>query len=995
MIVKTKISPRCAFASLREIFSPCCALAALREIKPQNIFIIILFLIFPQFIFSQAIEGIKGTAHKHARVSISSLQENIPATSSGIKVPNPNWQPTEWSFSENILFQQTQNNINIPNVRQRLVSPEPDTSFPGLMDTGNSIPPDVNGAAGHNHLMMTLNTDVRISDKQGNGLFTTSLDAWWAELPGGSTFDPKIVFDPYQDRWIMITPSGNNATNSRMYLGVSTTENPLDDWNFYWFYTDPESDLWFDYPNLGFNKNWISIGGIMRNSAFEAVEFVVFAIDKMAAYNGDEEITQSRFTTNIGSAIVPAFTYDSLSEELYLISTGNGNFEGNGYVNLFKLFGETNSPTFQLMGSVGVPEPWENWSYENHGDFLPQLGSSEKLNSVDARMHTMIFRNDKLWAVHHIYLPADDPEYCAVQWWNFDTTGVILERGRIEDPDAFFAFPSIAVNANEDILIGHGVFSENHYAGAGYSYLDHLDDSAAIRDYYIYKEGLAPYYKTFGGDRNRWGDYSAVFVDPVDDIDFWAMHEFADLPNGSDKWGTWWAFLKPTFSPLADFESDEVLIPLGENVDFTDLSLGVPTNWEWTFEGGTPETSTEQNPQGIVFDQQGEFDVKLIASNNLGSDTIIKEGLITTSTSILPEVDFIASKTVVCTESEVLFTDKTNFSPIEWEWQFDPSSVIFVNGTNETSQNPEVIFEEALLYAVSLKAWNLNGSSEITKFDFIAAGGYALPFIETFEDDSFVSNEWLIENPDNSNTWEMQEVAGNTPGNKAMSVQFADYFVGRRDRLITPPINMTGITDAILGFEHAYAKKYEPITDSLIVYVSADCGENWERLSAWGEDGNGSFATHELTDEFWPETNTDWCGNGWGAPCNLLDLSNWDLQPNVRIAFESYSGIGNPVFIDNISVSTLLGTDEETINEPILLIYPNPANENFSVKLPTGFDFTNLRLINYLGKTVLNKKINSDDHLINIQTQAHWGVGVYLLTVSSPEKQLTTKVVLK
>jgi len=242
--------------------------------KLISVILLLAFFNFSNLTFSQTIEGIESRATKQSTVNILSLPQEQNEPGSGIKVPNPGWQVPEWSFAEsNIIYRQAENKEKMGAPKQRIVSPAPDTTFTGLMDDGTSIPPDVNGAAGSNHLMQTLNTDVRISDRNGSELFTTSLSTWWSPMPGsGSTFDPKIVYDPYQNRWIMITPSGSSATSSRIYIGVSATDNPLDDWNYYWIETDPDHDLWFDYPNLGFNKNWITIGGIMRNSSFEAVE---------------------------------------------------------------------------------------------------------------------------------------------------------------------------------------------------------------------------------------------------------------------------------------------------------------------------------------------------------------------------------------------------------------------------------------------------------------------------------------------------------------------------------------------------------------------------------------------------------------------------------------------------------------------------------------------------------------------------------------------------
>lgn len=61
----------------------------------------------------------------------------------------------------------------------------------------------------------------------------------------------------------------------------------------------------------------------------------------------------------------------------------------------------------------------------------------------------------------------------------------------------------------------------------------------------------------------------------------------------------------------------------GQCYDFTDMSTGNPTSWEWDFGGGgTPNTSSNQNPSNICFNTSGTFDIELIVSNSNGSDTI-------------------------------------------------------------------------------------------------------------------------------------------------------------------------------------------------------------------------------------------------------------------------------------------------------------------------------------------------------------------------------------
>lgn len=947
--------------------------------------------------FNQSVEGIKIQATLGATVRVSDLEQDHREIQSRFKAPNKEWEVPDWGVDENrIIYKQAASDM----VRGRVlreVSPAPDTSFAAVPDNGNSIPPDVGGAAGPNHLMTTLNTQVRIHDRVGTNLFSVSLATFWSALPGASdTFDPKVVYDPYENRWIMTTPSSSNIGQTRVYIGVSVTDDPMGAWHMYWIDPDPNDQKWFDYPNLGFNKNWISVGGIMRGGS--DIYYVVFAMDKMAAYNGEASPMVHRFTYNDGSALVPAYTYDPDMEDLYYVSTADGNTNGYGYINKFKLSGSISNPVFEFEGAIGVEDPWENWSYDNNGDFLPQLGSTQKLNSVDARMHTLIYRNNKLWAVHHIYLPADNPQRSAIQWWELDTDGSILQRGRVDDPsnEFSFAFSSIAVNANEDILIGHGIFSENQYAGAGYSFKSYLDDPNTIRTYYQYKEGLAPYYKTFGGSRNRWGDYSTACVDPVNDYDFWALQEYAELPSGGDQWGTWWAYVRPSFPPIADFSSNVSLLPVGESVDFSDLSYGIPTAWAWTFEGGTPASSTEQNPPAVMYDQEGSFDVSLIATNSLGTDTIIKTDFITTSTTILPLIDFSTDKEMACVGEVVSFTDLSLYMPHSWEWQFDPSTVAFTNGTSQNSQHPQLIFEEATTYAATLTAWNLNGQSTLTKFDCINAGGYIPWFKEDFENEDFDIHFWTVENPDDDKGWELFEVGGSMPGNWAAGVNIRDYYnVGERDRLISPPFNLENLNTAYLGFQYAYAQRFAPISDSLIVYISGDCGASWTRVFAGGDDGSGNFATHELTDNFWPEVEADWCMEGWGAACPSIDLTAWAGSPNVQIAFETYCFQGNALFIDNVTISQSVGTAETLRPLDALHIYPNPNNGSLTVLFPDDPAYSHIEIMDQYGKVIERRPLDGFSGKLEMNLSGKIPAGLYILKIVGSAQPLSKKIMVR
>ena len=85
-----------------------------------------------------------------------------------------------------------------------------------------------------------------------------------------------------------------------------------------------------------------------------------------------------------------------------------------------------------------------------------------------------------------------------------------------------------------------------------------------------------------------------------------------------------------TCYPLAANFEAEGDVCVNDEVNFEDLSEGVPLTWEWTFEGGNPATSTEQNPI-VAYDTDGDFDVTLTVHDGVFWETMVMEDYISVS----------------------------------------------------------------------------------------------------------------------------------------------------------------------------------------------------------------------------------------------------------------------------------------------------------------------------------------------------------------------------
>jgi hypothetical protein len=525
---------------------------------------------------SRQIAGKRGVAKRTARVNVSTLsrkealappriekeideaEEVEPPEEIPQSMPVPAGAP---SSTEKNAAQQS-----ITGTGTNLTSPAVSTSFLASDDTGR-FPPDTHGAVGPNHLVVVHNGRVRIQNRSGSIVSTVSLVGFWASLTNAPTdiFDPKILYDPYGNRWMMTSVATRRAADSSVLIGVSQTSDPTGNWNLYRVDADSADVLWADYPSIGFNKNWI----VVHTNMFPIVDGTgtftsqLYVFDKANLYAGGQGLYTLIKAPSLGGTIVPAITYDPAISTLYLMQNWNGSSGGRGYLGLYSITGAVGSEKLNVANTtspilISTPNPWDSDAPEVSGtdDFAPQFATTLKVQNNDSRIQNVVYRNGSLWCVHTVFLPAgNSATRSAIQWWQISpATNSIQQRGRIDDAtgNTFYAFPSIAVNSDNDVLIGYSRYSASQYVTANYSFRASTDPLNTLRDDTVLKAGEASYFKTGSAvpPRNRWGDYSNSVVDPLNDKDMWTIQEYAATPvNGIDRWGTWWGRVSVSAAP--------------------------------------------------------------------------------------------------------------------------------------------------------------------------------------------------------------------------------------------------------------------------------------------------------------------------------------------------------------------------------------------------------------------------------------------------------------
>lgn len=450
------------------------------------------------------------------------------------------------------------------------------------------------------------------------------------------------------------------------------------------------------------------------------------------------------------------------------------------------------------------------------------------------------------------------------------------------------------------------------------------------------------------------------------------------------------------FEPTANFGASLTTILPGGGVDFTDLSTGVPSSWQWTFQGGTPSTSTEKNPSNIRFNSPGIYDVTLKVTNSFGTSTLKLEKYITVTNTPSPLIAIEASDNNPCIMEEVVLLDKSLYQPTSFQWEITPETHQYVNGTGSTSQNPQVVFLKPGSYSVSLTAANANGSSSADFEDFFTVAGAAPSFTVDMEDktsgvfmlwDTIKSQAAVDKRGAHLSTYGIHLHGDPVPTGWSGSAtgttpeQAWGTNVGFHAKAYICGVDATGMEDLSLQLD-------------LRQTYSLGAKFSWFRVLVNGEqladkEGNTNFNPTTAGADEWKTLTFDlspFAGQ-------VFDVV---LQSATRFA-DKNQGEGDNVFIDNISITNTTPVRPAVKTDNAFKVYPNPSDGLFTISSPrlTG-NIIDIRVTSLLGTVVYTEKAKGNSSgLLKTLNLNNLPAGIYLLSVTDGQQQMNQRIVVR
>jgi len=404
--------------------------------------------------------------------------------------------------------------------------------YPGFSIT--AVPPDPNIAVGPNHIVQWVNNAFVVFDKSG-GIVNppVSDDTFWGSFAGtcdqlGGYSDPIVQYDRVADRWIVgevaIPAFPGLLGQFAQCFAVSKTSDPTgaySQWTYGFGTTVP------DYPKIGmwpdgYYVTWNMFDG---GTAFTGAE--TCAWDRVGMLSG---VAAPKFVcfklTNAYASLLPA-DFDGA-----LPPPGSPNFLMNidpasSALNLWKFHVDFATPkNSTLVGPLSIPgtAPFAAPCPDTQ-DCIAQPATTESLDALgDRLMYRLAYRNfgdhESIVATHTV---VADGGATGVRWYEVrnPSAPTIYQQGTFA-PDADNRWmASIAMDRTGNIGVGYSVASGGTFPSIRYTGWEVGNPLGTLQDETLFVAG--------GGSQtgyNRWGDYSAMRIDPNDDCTFWYTQEY-------------------------------------------------------------------------------------------------------------------------------------------------------------------------------------------------------------------------------------------------------------------------------------------------------------------------------------------------------------------------------------------------------------------------------------------------------------------------------------
>jgi hypothetical protein len=409
-------------------------------------------------------------------------------------------------------------------------------SFKGLdlQNWGAGWPPDTDGDVGPSHYIQAVNTSIGIFNKTGTRLaaftFNTFFDGTGTPCDAANQGDPVVLYDSLSGRWI-ITDFAWSSTRGPFYecIAVSKTTDPVA--GGWWFYAlNAGATALNDYPKLGVWADGIYMSANMFNRAKTYAGAKVWALNRSDMING-LPLRSVAFTlgtsyfslipSNLLGSTLPPTGEPAFFMSLYAPST----------MRLWKFHVDwTNTSLSTFTGPTAITVA----SFTKPTVRVPQLGSTEVLDTLGDRLMVQLqYRNlggvESLWWNHTVVSGA----VTGLRWYeirNPNGTPTVYQQGTYQPDTNYRWMGSLAVDKLGNMALGYSVSSSTMYPAIRYAGRLATDALGTLG------QGEATLIAGTGsqsGGYNRWGDYSAMSVDPADGCTFWYTTEYYETTGNN------------------------------------------------------------------------------------------------------------------------------------------------------------------------------------------------------------------------------------------------------------------------------------------------------------------------------------------------------------------------------------------------------------------------------------------------------------------------------